>query len=399
MPGADPPSAIRSYPDAAHSPSGSERSRPDILSHVHGSRTVALVAALTAAAGLSACEPTARPTEDATTAELQEQLAAVPGVTQSRVRHSPGDYEYVSIDLDLDAGTHALAAAPVIDATQDLVEGSEYRDTELMVSLSWGEDDRDLDMYAHGPSTMLSALSNETRAMAVLEQHGFQESSLSVSDSAVDAQYRRSIDVALSFGAPGRALNRVREALATQLPDAQQETDLSVRYYGDYDPDRPSDTRSLRIPAAAPDELVALADAYLRQPVPTGWTGGTDVHVNVSGFGADLAGWYISVDVTVAPEALWSTPEGDLESHAGDDVVMDVGHHAARTVVPTGADTFLDLRLQSADGLVDVAGFYSADCAEAWDDDSGRSRALWRTWVEAGGEPDDGATATECPDA
>ncbi|WP_345038219.1 hypothetical protein [Georgenia daeguensis] len=365
-----------------------------------GSRAVvALAAALTVAAGLTACEPTGQPTEDANTAELQDQLAAVPGVTQSRVRHSPGDYEYLSIDLELGAGTHALATAPVIEVTQDLVEGSEYRDTELMVSLRWGEDDQDLRMYAHGPSAMLSALSNETRAMAVLEQHGFEETTLSVSDTAVDAQYRRSIDVGLGPGTPGRALNRVREAVATQLPDAQQETDLSVRYYGEYDPDRPTDTRSLRVPAAAPDEIVALADAYLRQPVPVGWAGATDVHVSVSGSGADVAGWYISVDVTVAPESLWSTPEGDLESHAGDDVVMDVGHHAARTVVPTVADMFLDLRLESADGYVDVAGFYSADCAAAWEDGSGRSRALWRTWVEAGGRPDDGATATECPDA
>ena len=365
-----------------------------------GSRAVvALAAALTAAVGLTACEPTARPTEDATTAELQDQLAALPAVTQSRVRHSPGDYEYVSIDLDLDAGTHALATAPVIDATRDLVEDSQYRDTELMVSLSWGEDDRRLDLYAHGQASILSALSNETRAMAVLEQHGFEESSLTVSDSAVDAQYRRSIDVALSSGAPGRALNRVRQALATQLPDTRQETDLSVRYYGDHDPDRPSDSRSLRVPAAAPDELVAVADAYLRQPVPAGWPGATDVHVSVSGAGADLAAWYVSVDVTVAPAALWSTPEGDLEDHAGDDVVMDVGHHAARTVAAAGVDTFLDLRLESGDGFVDVGGFYSADCAEAWDDKSGRSRALWTTWVEAGGQPEGGATATECPDA
>lgn len=365
-----------------------------------GSRAaVALAAALTAAAGLTACEPSALPTEDATTAELQEQLAAVPGVAQSRVRHSPGDHEYLSIDLDLDAGTHALATAPVIDATRELVEGSGYRDTDLIVSLGWGEEDRRLDLYAHGPATMLGALSDETRAMAVLEQHGFEGASITVSDSAVDARYRRSIDVALGPGAPGRALNRVREALATQLPDTRQRTDLAVRSYGDHDPDRPTDSRSLRVPADAPAELVALADTYLRRPVPAGWSGGSDVHVNVSGFGADLTGWYISVDVTVAPHALWSTPEGELESRAGDDVVMSVGHHAARSVVPAGADLFLDLRLESSDGLVDVAGLYSADCAEAWDDESGRSRALWRTWVAAGGAPDGGATATDCPDA
>lgn len=359
-----------------------------------------LVAALLAVLALTACDAGAGPVEDAITQDLQETLAGVPGVVDARVRHHPGDHEYVSISMDLRPGTHALAAAPVIDATQGAVESSEYQDLELMVTLGWGDDDRHLDMYSHGPAPMLGALSNEVRAMAVLEQHQFERTSLSVSDSALDAQYRRAIDVTLPADAPSRALNRVREGLVAQLPDTQQETDLAVRYYGDHDRDRPTDTRSLSVPAEAPEALVSLADAYLRDPVPEGWSGATDVYVSVNGYGTDLEDWYVSVDVSVAPQALWDTSDGDLDDHAGDDVVMEVARHTARTVALPGTDVFLDVRLASRAGSAEVAGFYSGDCGEAWDDGSGRSRDLWRTWVEAGGEPsEDGATATECPDA
>nr|KEP24549.1 hypothetical protein DA06_06520 [Georgenia sp. SUBG003] len=357
-----------------------------------------LLAALGATLTLTACESGSSPVEDATTQALQDSLAAVPGVADSRVRHYPGDNEYVSISLDLLPGTHALATAPVIDATRDAVEGSEYRDVELMLTLRWRDDDHDLDMTSHGTAPVLGALANEVHAMAVLEQHGFERTVLTVSDTAVDARYRRTIDVTLPAGAPGRALNRVREALVTQLPDTQQETTLDVRYYGEYDDDGPTDSRSLSVPADAPAELVELADAYLRDPVPPGWPGATDVYVNVDGYGTELDDWYVSVDTTLAPLALWDVAEADLEDHLGSDVVMDAGHHAARAAALPGVGAFVDVRLESRDGYADVAGFYSGDCREAWDDRSGRSRELWRTWVESGGEPtEDGATATECP--
>jgi len=359
-----------------------------------------LLTVLVATLTLAACDPGTSPVEDATTQGLEDSLAAAPGVDDARVRHHPGDSEYVSIRLDLSAGTHALAATPVIDATKKAVESSEYRDVDLMVSLSWGDDEHRLDMTSHGPASILGALATEARAMAVLEQHGFERTALTVSDTALDARYRRTIDVTLRADAPGRSLNRVREAVVTQLPDTQQETTVDVRYHGDYDPDGPTDSRSLSVPADAPEELVKLADAYLREPVPRGWPGATDVYVNVSGHGTDLDDWYVSVSATVAPRALWDVEQGDLEDHLGSDVVMDAGHHAARAVALPGADAFLDVRLESREGYADVGGFYSGDCAEAWEDRSGRSRDLWRTWVEAGGEPrEDGATATECPDA
>lgn len=359
-----------------------------------------LVTALLAALALAGCESGTSPVEDATTADLQSTLAAVPGVDDARVRHHPGDHEYVSIVLDLRRGTHALAVAPVVDATREAVEGSAYRDVDLMVTLSWRDDDRYLDMAAHGSAPILAAVATEVRAMAVLEQHGFERTTLSVSDSAVDARYRRTIDVTLPAGSPGRALARVREALVTQLPDTQQETTLDVRYHGDYGADRPTDSHSLSVPADAPPELVALADSYLRGPVPSGWPGATDVYVNVNGHGTDLDDWYISVNATLAPHALWDVAEDDLEDHLGSDVVMDAARHAARAAATAGADAFVDVRLESRDGYADVGGFYSGDCAEAWEDRSGRSRELWRTWVEAGGEPrQDGATATGCPDA
>lgn len=360
-----------------------------------------LVAALLAVATLAGCAAGASTVENATTQDLQTTLAAQPGVHDARVRHHPGDHEYVSINLELAPGTHALATAPVIDATRGAVETSDYRDQELMVTLAWGDDERRLGLYAHGPAPFLGALSNEVRAMAVLEQHGFERTMLTVSDTAVDARYTRRIDVTLPSGTPGRALGRVREALVVQLPDTGQETEVSVASYDDHDRDRPTGSRALSIPAGAPAELVSLADAYLRAPMPDGWPGGAaDVRVSANGHGPELADWYVSVDVTVSPNALWGTPESDLADHAGDDVVMEVAHHAARAAAAPGADAFVDVYLESRDGHVEVGGFYSGDCAEAWQDGSGRSRELWRTWVEAGGEPrQDGATATQCPDA
>lgn len=191
-----------------------------------------LVTALVAALVLAGCDSGTTPVEDATTQDLQDALAAVPGVDDARVRHHPGDHEYVSISLDLRPGTHALAAVPVVDAARDAVEGSAYRDVDLMLTLGWEDDDRRLDLTAHGTTPILAALATEARAMAVLEQHGFERTALSVSDTALDARYRRTIDVTLPAGSPSRSLARVREALVTQLPDTQQETTLDVRYHG-----------------------------------------------------------------------------------------------------------------------------------------------------------------------
>ncbi|MPV36749.1 hypothetical protein [Georgenia subflava] len=360
---------------------------------VAGILTVALLAL-----GLAACDDTT--TQDGSTTALEDRLASIPDVEDARVRLQTGGDGYVSLQLGLTPGARAGQVTPVVQATKAAVEASEHVDTELIVYIDWVDGERSYEMGMMGQVRLLGALGNEVPAMAELMQHDFGSTRVWVDEYGEDgAQYGRDIDVTVTPGTPDRALVRIFHALHAQLPDQQQSTRFDISYH-DYSADGPRDGRRVGIDARAPAPVVAAVDRIMRSPEPRGWDGATDLSVSTGGYGADPADWYVSVHARLTPADLADAPEDELADRAGDDVVTAAAEHLAEALVMDGPEAMLDVTLASAEGHADVGGFYSASCAEAWEDESGRSRQLWEAWVGAGGQPtQDGATATECPDA
>ncbi|GAA4424904.1 hypothetical protein GCM10023169_22020 [Georgenia halophila] len=344
---------------------------------------------------LTACDGDEHETDE--TRAMEDELGRLDGVVEASVRYFDEDDDWLSIDLDLGNGRQAAAVPPLAHAVRSSVEASDYRDNDLIATIAWTDGEHEREMNAYGPARTLGALSNEVAAMTLLERHDFERVLLNVSDNATYARYAREIDITVPVNTPGRAFVRLYDILRTQLPDQGQETRFSLAY-DDWETEPGHRRRFVALSSAAP-ELVDRADALLRSPVPEGWRGGTDLGVSVDGVGTAPQDQYLSLRMALEPTELRDADARTLEDRADDAAIMEPAHHLAETMATPVGRAMYDLTVANDAGYVEVAAFYSANCAQAWADDSGRSRAVWKTWVVAGGEPEDGATATHCPDA
>lgn len=356
-------------------------------------RLTRTVTAVLGAALLAACGTDGEPEE---IPDLEAAFRGLGTVEAVYVRHHT-DPARLYVSLQLEDGSDATTAVPVIEASRTLLEHSPYAADDLTLSVDWphGEDGR-RELSASGGVRMLAPLANEARTMEVLGLGDVGTASLRIGDHAVDAQYTRDIDISFDSGLEDRALIRLVRGLRAQLPDGPQETNVSVSA-DDY-ADGGDDPRRVSVSHAAPEEYLDLVDDVVRHAEPSGWQGGHDLQVSLRHSYDDE--FYVSAALGLSPAGWDDLGEDDLAGRAGEDTVMDPAVRLAEQLAPFPGDLFLDVTLRSQEGRADVAAFDSFSCAGAWEDETGRSRQLWRAWVEAGGRPgEDGATATECPEA